>query len=120
MLAKIELAAGNPDLALEAHNRNEPALSGLAGVYLDSRDFLARAYRDAGRLEEAETTLKETLRVLGGHAMAHYQLGKVYEDMDRPDDARLEYETFLTMWSDADEGIAELVDARERLVSLGR
>jgi hypothetical protein len=58
-------------------------------------------------------------RVFGGHVIARYQLGKVYEDMNRPDDARREYRKFLEMWSEADEGLPEFVDAREQLAWLG-
>jgi hypothetical protein len=38
--------------------------------------------------------------------------------MKRPADAKREYEKFLEMWSEADEGLPQLVDAKERLARL--
>jgi predicted Zn-dependent protease len=77
-------------------------------------NFLARAYLAAGYPDSAETVLKDILKVWGGHAVAHYELGRAYEAMDRPADASDEYAIFLDMWSEADEGIQELEDARRR------
>lgn len=47
--------------------------------------------------------------------MSHYALGQIYQEMSRPADAEREFARFLEMWSDADEGLPQLVDARERL-----
>jgi hypothetical protein len=38
--------------------------------------------------------------------------------MGRPADAKGEFRRFLDMWSEADEGLPQLVDARERLAAL--
>ena len=119
--AAIELRDGNADRALElALKAKHNGISAGFTVYeLEFADLLAAAYHEAGDLKEAEKTLKETLGMYGGHAIAHYQLGKVYEDMNRPEDALQEFEVFLEMWSEADEGLAELEDARRRLAGLG-
>jgi hypothetical protein len=61
---------------------------------------------------------EEWLRRCGGHALAHYELGQIYEEMKRPADAKREYAKFLEMWSEADEGLPQLVDARKRLAVL--
>ena len=78
----------------------------------------AEAYRLSGRLEEAAVVHQELLRVCGGHALSHYQLGLTYQEMERPLDARREFTKFLDMWSEADEGLPQLVDARRRLEDL--
>ena len=78
----------------------------------------AAAYRLSGRLEEAVVVHKEMLRVYGGHALSHYQLGLIYEEMGRPQDARQAFATFLEMWAEADEGLPQLVDAERRLAEL--
>ena len=82
------------------------------------KETTARAYRMAGRLEEAEETHRELLRVFGGHALSHYEFGQIYEEMKRPAEAKKEYEKFLKMWSEADEGLPQLVDAKQRLAAL--
>jgi hypothetical protein len=38
--------------------------------------------------------------------------------MKRPADAKKEYAKFLEMWSGADEGLPQLVDARKRLAAI--
>jgi tetratricopeptide (TPR) repeat protein len=83
-----------------------------------TQTILARAYRMDGRLNEAARVYEEWLRRCGGHALAHYELGQIYEEMKRPADAKREYAKFLEMWSEADEGLPQLVDARKRLAVL--
>jgi hypothetical protein len=61
---------------------------------------------------------RELLRFYGGHALSHYELGQLYEEMSRPRDAAREYAHFLEMWAAADEGLSQLVDARARLIAM--
>ncbi|MCK4774137.1 MAG: hypothetical protein KAT30_05105, partial [Candidatus Krumholzibacteria bacterium] len=82
------------------------------------REMRAAAYRLSGRLDEAAIVHNELLRVYGGHALSHYQLGLIYEEMGRPQDAKQEFTKFLEMWEKADEGLPQLVDARQRLAAL--
>jgi tetratricopeptide (TPR) repeat protein len=51
-------------------------------------------------------------------SLADYNLGKVYELMGSEANATEHYEKFLDLWNDADPGIAEVEDARERLARL--
>ena len=85
---------------------------------IEYREAQAEAYRLSGRLEEAAAVHKELLRVYGGHALSHYYLGVIYEEMGRPRDAGQEFTKFLEMWAKADEGLPQLVDARQRLAAL--
>ena len=85
---------------------------------IDCRTTLARAYRMAGRLEDAAKVHKEMLRIYGGHALSHYELGTIYEEMKRPADAKREYTKFLEIWSEADRDLPQLVDAQKRLAAL--
>ena len=62
--------------------------------------------------------LKEQVRIYGGHALGYYKLAQLYEETNRPDEAASEYERFLQLWSEADEGLPELSDARTRLAAL--
>jgi tetratricopeptide (TPR) repeat protein len=117
--AQIALAENQPDEALAALDK-----LGHQGVWpggffdITYREDRARAHRMAGRLDEAAETHKELLKVYGGHALSHYELGHLYEEMNRPADAEREFTRFLEMWSEADAGLPQLVDARERLASL--
>jgi len=45
-------------------------------------------------------------------------LGKIHEQQGDTAKAIEHYEKFLSLWKDADPGIAELGDARERLAGL--
>jgi hypothetical protein len=45
-------------------------------------------------------------------------LGKVHEEQGNTAKAIENYEKFLDLWRDADPGIAEVDDARERLAGL--
>ena len=117
--ADIALAEGDPQgavTALEEMLRQGVPMGGLKDI--ERRENLARAYRMAGRLDEAANTHKELLRVYGGHAQSHYELGKIYQQRGRPADAEEEFSKFLEMWSDADEGLPQIDDARTRLAVL--
>jgi hypothetical protein len=71
-----------------------------------------------GRLEEAAAVHENLLRIMGGHAVSRFAIGELFEEMNRPGDAEQEYKTFLDMWSEADEGLPQLVVAEERLAAL--
>jgi len=92
--------------------------AGLGGPAIDNFEVRASLLRLLGRPDEAVAVHKELLKVYGGHAISHYQLGRLYEDMDQSEDAVREYERCLEMWADADEGLPQLVDARQRLAML--
>jgi predicted hydrocarbon binding protein len=52
------------------------------------------------------------------YAKSFYMLGKIYEQKDFQGKAIEHYEKFLDLWKDADPGIAEVEDARERLAGM--
>ena len=45
-------------------------------------------------------------------------LGKIYEQQDDETKAVEHYEKFLTLWKEADPGIAEAEDAKKRVAGL--
>ena len=117
--AEIALARGNPERALVSLKEMErQAAFGPGLIDIEYREDLARSYRMAGQLGKAAEALRELLHLYGGHAIAHYELGLIYEELDRPDAAKQEYEKFLQMWSEADEGLPQVEDTKRRLAAL--
>ncbi|MFX0108367.1 MAG: FlgO family outer membrane protein, partial [Candidatus Hodarchaeota archaeon] len=87
---------------------------------------LARAYLEVGRLAEAVVELEKAVssytvdRVWNAilAVKAHYLLGLAYEKSGWDNKAIEQYEEFLKIWKDADPGIPEVEDAKERLAKL--
>jgi len=92
----------------------------------DIRYFLAHVYLEAGQPEKAVELLEKALLRYDEHralraiwsAKAHYYLGMVYQELGRYPEAIQKYEEFLDIWKDADPGIPEVEDAKERLEKL--
>jgi tetratricopeptide (TPR) repeat protein len=113
------LAEGDPTSALELLGQMRDLVVFPFGfIDIDYWTALGMAYRMDGRLEKAVEVHKEMLKIHGGHALSHYELGTLYEEMKRPAEAKKEYAKFLEMWSEADEDLPQLIDARKRLASL--
>ena len=86
---------------------------------------LGEAFYKSGNLEKAQEaferiTLMTTGRMLDGdlYAKSFYMLGKIYEEQGNTAQAIEHYEKFLTLWKNADPGLPEVADARERVASL--
>jgi len=89
------------------------------------RDVVARAYYAVGDLdnaiEEYKRLLKFDEKVQGRFLIDpqyHFRLAKLYEEKGWPGLAIQEYKTFLEIWKDADQGLQELRDAKNRLSKL--
>ena len=86
------------------------------------RETLARAYEATGRYEEAEKELVRLIELTDArldipihYVKAHYQLGKLYQQMGRDADAKAMYERFLGFWGEADTPVPEVAAARDAL-----
>ena len=87
---------------------------------------LAKIYLDGGKLGEAVAEYERLLATYSRiracmpieSVKAHYYLGQAYERSGWDTKAAEQYEEFLEAWKDADPGIAEIEDARTRLVHL--
>jgi len=91
------------------------------------KDVLARAYRQNGEIEKAITEYERLITFDPSteercliHPKYHYRLAKLYEQKGWAGKAIEHYERFLSLWKEADPGIAELEDARKRLDWLKR
>jgi len=90
-------------------------------------DSLALAYFRNGNLDKSIEKYQEFLQVdvLGYEGqelwiLAHYQLGRLYEQKGETAEAVKFYERFLDIWKDADPGFPEVEDAGKRLTRLKR
>jgi tetratricopeptide (TPR) repeat protein len=92
-----------------------------------SQEPLAHGYLQSGNLDAA---VKEYERFLGigslgferqePWVLAHYQLGRIYEQKGQPEKAAEYYQRFLTIWKEADEDLVPFKDAKQRLTALRR
>jgi len=88
-------------------------------------DPLALAYYKSGNLEKAREEYEKIISLTTGrlehgdiYAKSFYMLGKIYEQQGNTAKAIDHYEKFLDLWKDADPGIAEVENAKERLAGL--
>lgn len=88
--------------------------------------WLGWAFLQDGRLKNAVEALERALSgcstIRAGlptmSVKAHYLLGLAYEQSGWNNSAIEQYEEFLDIWKDADPGISEIGDARQRLAHL--
>ena len=84
---------------------------------------LALAHYEAKDLDKALEELKRIGALTTGrlnygdiYAKSFYILGMIHEEQGNKSKAIEHYEKFLDLWKDADRGIAEVENARKRLV----
>lgn len=123
--AAIETAKNNPSGALECLEKATASDRDFPFYYI-SRVAFARAYLDAGMLGEAVATFEKILANYDGYRLDHvprcvedhYLLATAYERSGWNKKAIEKYEEFLEIWKNADLGIPEVEDARQRLERL--
>ncbi len=115
-----------------AHGKLPEALISFEKAAKGSINFpyhyaLAETYFKLGRLEEAVSELEKMLSRYDQNrakaapnwaVKAYYLLGLAYEKSGWNQKAIKNYEEFLDIWKDADPGIAEVADAKQRLARL--
>lgn len=113
--AEGRYAEAIPLLDAVASGRGNDALYGLAS-----------AYQAAGRFEQAAQTYQRLLdrAPLGLEAQedwltAHVGLGEVFERLNRPDDARRQYDALLERWKSGDQDLPLRARAVAGLARLG-
>ncbi len=86
---------------------------------------LAQAYEKAGDLGNAGMEYEKITRLTSGrliygdvYARAYYRLGIIAEKQGQRAKAIEHYQKFLSLWKDADPGLTEVADARQRLSKL--
>jgi len=124
-LGTVALMKGAPDSAT-AYLERGTALPSRESTPLDVRCRLAEALLAAGRPGDAVDQLESTLSRYDYAGIAwpiwwvkaHYLLGRAYERSGWKAEAVEKYTEFLSLWKDADPGIAEVEDAKNRLEGL--
>jgi len=91
----------------------------------DTISSMASAYYRSGNLEKAVEQYQRIHRLTTGrlgegviYVKSFYWLGKIYEQQGDTAKAIENYEEFLDLWKDADPGLPEVADARERAAGL--
>ncbi len=119
--ACVELARGRPQEALSYFEKTLPLPNHFYVRYL-----LAHTYLEQGMLAEAVSAFDGALSCYSvtqalnaiASVKAHYYWGQAYERSGWTDKALEQYETFLDIWKNADAGIEEVEEARERVERL--
>jgi len=135
LLRQILLAEGSVDEAMkifeEMPSITPDFMDFYAYIYRNlpfGADFSARGLLKKGEIDEAIAEYEKlttfdptaaTIRLLV-HPFAHLRLAKLYEERELREKAIEQYEKALAFWSDADEGLRPVEEAREGLMRLQR
>ena len=126
LLGSIELEKGNLSKAIRYLDEGL-ALESFAALGKDAvaLGLLASAYYEAKNLNQAKENYEKIISLTVGrqwfgyqYAKSFYMLGKIYEQQGDKARAMEHYEKFLDLWKDADPGLPEAEDAKERLAGL--
>jgi len=126
LTGEIELKQKNFSKAIECFNdaltlQTADPHDKLAG-YVES---LAAAYNSSGKIDSAQAEYEWIAASSSGrmdsgdvYAKSFYMLGKIYEQQGDISKAIENYEKFLSLWKNADPGLLEVEDAKQRLAGL--
>ena len=118
----IDLEKKNYPGAVESLEKAVSLDPDISNAYIN---YLANAYFESGELDKARVGYEDMISLPRGmirngyrYIRAFYMLGKIHEQQGDTTRAIEHYEKFLSLWKDADPGIAEVEDAKKRLAGL--
>ncbi len=131
--AEILLAEGSYEKAVSVFEKASPTsppflqytgqIIGYNTPFL--KDVLARAYQQKGDLDKAITEYERLITFDPNtkgrcliHPKYHFRLARLYEEKGWKGKAIDQYQKFLDLWKDADPGMAEVEEAKNRLAAL--
>ena len=125
LLGKIGLKKGNYSKAIDLFKEALPLLAADGSFNIILAESLATAYYRAEDLDRARTEYERIISLNLGrlnygdiYAKSFYMLGKIHEQQGNTAKAIEHYEKFLSLWKDADPGIAEVDETKMRLAEL--
>jgi serine/threonine protein kinase/Tfp pilus assembly protein PilF len=120
-----EAAAACRDIAVAKLSGTSSSIDRIFYNLPFMRDTLARVFQKKGDVDGAITEYERLVtfdpdsrdrRLI--NPKFHYHLARLYEEKSWKGKALEHYEKFLDLWKDADPGLPEVVDARERVAEL--
>lgn len=128
LMGRIEFEKGNFSAAIVFLNQGKSLLPGendAFDIHCKYSFALGRAYQGQGDFDKARDAFLEIFPMTNGrvffpeiYVQAFYELGKVFQEMGRTDEAIEYYEKFLSMWGKGDPGLPGVEDARKKLDEL--
>jgi tetratricopeptide (TPR) repeat protein len=128
LMGKIEFEKKNYSKAIDYFKKAYSEMPAQYDWYKNHAMYiypLGLAYFMSGDLEKAQEEYERILAMTTGrlwqgdlYAKSFYMLGKIYEKQGNKAKAIEHYEKFLDLWKDADPGLPEVADTRERVAEL--
>jgi serine/threonine protein kinase len=89
-------------------------IESMRGNFEKAAEVVQNSFKNCGVLS-SPVLWTDSLDFLEEHSKLDYNLAKIYEQMGETAKAFAHYKKFLDLWKDADPGISEFEDAKERL-----
>lgn len=112
-LGRIALLESNP---AEAVTWLEPLAASDPPV-LDAVAQLGKAYLDLGDLERARALTERAISQAEWDGALHYRLGRIYQQMDRPEKARQEFTESVRLKTEDRESVQLLLECSRHIAS---